>query len=1325
MRRRILRIAVLALGVLVGLGITLFLVARYMGSGTIQEWIGSQLQEIANAYLNPHLSFTDLSYEYPLTVSLKNMHLTADDPAHPGHTIDIIACDKAEISLAEIPQIGKPIVIEKISLNEPLISAVAVEPKSKKFVGFSNLIRGGVSSGSDENGSSAPKKLSDVFRMRLVQISDGKVVYDPRIEGTVPMTLDKINTLLNIEPSEPGWYKIDTDIARQPVFDFGIKGQLNLDTFSVKDVDINIMADLGRDKLDYLPPEIQSLLKQYDAKGKLNIEFTGNMPVMDPMSGQVQAKVTLDSANLALSGLVIPVDNLSLEARFEDHKVYLPLLRVSALGGTADLSGAVDLNKRLDSVLRVNVASMQPAKLSTNSAVAAAADDRLDLDLSIATSLMSLFGKAPPPQRTALASINLHNFRVSAVDPVHPATRLDLVACKKLDVNLTQPIISGKPIIIDGIDLDTPVISAVAIAPGSPQFVGVPTFAAPPAQAAAAPDQSTAAAATNPSPAAAKPRIASIGEVKTFKLANAKIIYDPRLAHTQRMVLDQINFALNVDPNDPGSYQLSTKIDRSPNFLLSVNGKVNIDNPGVQDLAFELAADLSQENLEFLPPQLQLILKHFNAREKLDLHGSATVAMADPQSASAQVNVDVQNIDLSPAGLNVPVKDFALSAHLQHRTLAETIKIEALNNEFNIKSSTTLGPRLDTDVTLDLNDVILEPLLASLLPDRPALSSATMLNAQLELQSPLMVALGAVAGNPNEPAASLTVRKLRLTAENPIDSKPLDFFACDSIGATLASLPAPGKPIQIGSIGITSPKIRAIALVPASNQFAGFTALQNMTAGQPAPAAAATPAAPPAEKTRLSDVFRMQTLSLADASIYYDPRIDATTPMSFDHVEAKINLDSQSGDFYRFDALVPSNPDLNLAVAGRADIDNLKINLSKLDLTTRIGQDSPDYKYLPPQVQVILPTYDPVAAIHVTATGTVPLTKPLDADVTANIAIDKLKFTAGGYRLPVDMVRLPVHYTPGQVEFLDPTDTAMGGPTFTAFDGVAELTGPIQLDDRLDSTISLKVDGMKLQTFLADKIVEPKKTDLIATIRKLDLELVDAPVLQILAEATPAPATEPSVPTTQPDMQAVTQGGSPKYMTDLPASWGSCDLEITDARLAGLEVLQGVTNLAKTAFTDLFDKKDKDQKRVVVPKESAIIICNFEKDRLDLTKIHYEGEALAADGKGYVTLEQQLDLYLTGGVFQKLGGFIKQISDSLLYYHVYGTFSHIQYDVHRGDGKPIVEGVKKGAAIAESGIKTGFKDAGVGLNKAGSFIHGLFNKKSSNQGSSTQPSNQN
>ena len=56
-----------------------------------------------------------------------------------------------------------------------------------------------------------------------------------------------------------------------------------------------------------------------------------------------------------------------------------------------------------------------------------------------------------------------------------------------------------------------------------------------------------------------------------------------------------------------------------------------------------------------------------------------------------------------------------------------------------------------------------------------------------------------------------------------------------------------------------------------------------------------------------------------------------------------------------------------------------------------------------------------------------------------------------------------------------------------------------------------------------------------------------------------------------------------------------------------------------------------------------------------------------------------------------------------------GTFSDLKIETMRGDGQPIVEGAKN---ITEKGVKA----VGTGLDKAGSFIHGLFNhNKDQNQ----------
>jgi hypothetical protein len=1310
MKRRLIRIAILAGGGLVLLGITLTVIILHKGTGTLQDWIGSQLQDIANSYLNPRLSFTDLSYEYPLTVSLSNLHLTADDPAHPGHTIDIIACAHAVVSLAEIPSVGKPIVIEKIALDKPLISAIAVAPRSKNFVGFSDLIRGGTSSSSSASSSGASRKLSDVFRMRLVQITNGKVVYDPRIEGTVPMTLDQINTVLNIKPAEADWYNLDTHIARKPVFDLQVNGQLNLDSFSVRDVNVSLKADLTQDKRDFLPPELQALLKQYQASGKLNVELTGSMAVMDPMHGRVQARVKLDRANLALGGLHVPVDNLDLETQFAGGKVTVPSLRIWALGGWADLSGSVALNETLDADLHLKVAGMVPEKLLADPSLASASPARLDLEFNLAASLMSLLGKAPAKPGAPLATVDLKNFRLSADDPVNPGQKLDVVACRKLDVALTEPVISGKPIEIDRVVLDRPVISAVSVRPGSMRFVGVPKF---PAQSSSAePAQSPAAPTTQPW------KLGDALRVKAFQLNDAKIIYDPRIAGTQRMCLDPINTSLSVDPHDPGSYRIDAKLSRQPVFNLAVSGEVNVDDPGLQNLNVHLQADLTRGQLDFLPPQLQVFVKNAKAGGKLDLRTETSVAMSAPAKGKANIDLEVQNIDLSQGGMRIAVDDATISARLENRKISSTIRISALKNVFEILGSVTLNDRLDSDLTLKLKDVTLETLVAALKPNQPAPVTTTKLNAEIEVQSPVMVAMGAIAPAANEPVAVVNVRNFRLTGDDPLSpGEGLDFVSWDNVNVALASLPKVGQPVAINRIVIEHPAVRAIAMEPESKELAGFSALQSMVANQTPPTTETSTTLPSTRRgmpmLRLSDLVHLGQLEIADASIDYNPRLDRTVPMSLEHIHAKVDMDSEDAQGYRFDVLIPSKPDFNLEIAGRIDVDTMVVKPLTVDLTTQIGKDP--QTYLPPQVQRMLAPYDPVGSLDAHVDAALPLLDPRAGDFTTELKLDDVKATVGQYRIPVDHVRLPVRFGGGQVEFLD--CSSMGGPTISAFQGTANLTGTVKLNDRLDSTIKLNEDGMLLQALMADKITEPRK-QLIGAVH-LDLNLVNAPVMVILAKAMP-PSTQPADP---PTSQA---------SADLPENWGSAHVELTQARLVGLELIQGMSNYAKTAFTDLFNRQSKDKPRSVVPKESAQVTCTFDGDHITISQMHYEGEDIAADGKGYVTLTQQVDLNVTGGLISKLGAlggvgtWIKKANDSLLYYHVFGTFKDLHYEVKRGNGEPIVLGVKKLAKEGENAVDKGAKVVGkgidVGVDKAGSFLHKLFHHDKKPDQSQTQPS---
>lgn len=1308
MKRRILRIAILAAGGLVLLSIVLaiFIIRR---PGSLRDWIGTQIQDIANSYLNPRLSFTDLSYDAPYSVSLKNLHLTADDPAHPGHTIDIIACDRAEVALAEIPSIGKPIVISKITLDGPLISAVAIEPRSKKFVGFANLIRG-ASENSQEN-SGPSKKLSDVFRMRLVQINNGKVVYDPRIPGTVPMTLDQINTVLNIEPAEQGWYAIDTDIARKPVFDLSVKGQISLDTFSVRKADVEILADLSADKLDYLPPELQALLKQYEAKGKLKVKVAGDMPVLDPMKGNVSLEATLDRANLTLSGFRIPVDNLDLKSTFADGAVGLSWLKIAALGGTADLRGAVALNDRLDGDLHLNIAGMVLEKLLADSNRMSPYPAKLDLDLSVAASLKSLFGKAPPKPGEPLAVVGLNDFRLSAQDPVNVGETVDVLACKKLDVSLTQPIVQAKPIVIDSVVLDRPIVSAISIFPGAMRFVGIPNLP----QAAAAPE---AAESGEEAPPLEPRKLGDFVRVKSLQLSAARIVYDPRIPGTQRMILDPIDVSLKINPQNAGQYIVRTNISRQPVFNLAVNGGVDIDNPGLQNLDIHLQADLTRNQLDFLPPQVQVLVRETHARGKLDARFATSISLADFKRGRAKFDMDIQNVSVTVANRQIPIDDLNVSARLENRQIHNTLRLTTLGNEFDLVGWVKLNDRLDTDETLQLRNVVIEKLAAKLWPDRPALDSSTVLNADLEIKCPGMVAMGAVAASGNEPVISLNLRNFRLTTDDPMaPGQRLDFVTMQRLGVVLPGLPTAGRPIDVDQVVLEHPSIRAIAMDPGSTQFAGFEALRQLAA-RAAPASTEESAAPattqPAAATiRLGNIARVGSIRITDAALNYDPRIGGTVPMSLDNISAKIDMDSADGSAYRFDVVVPSKPDFDLEVAGRMDADAMVIKPLTVEMTANFG--SAKLKWMPPEMQLEIIKLNAVGSVDFKEKATVPLLDPTSGDYYTELKLDNFKANVGDFRIPVDQVRLPVRFRDYQVEFLD--SSALGGPTLTALGGTANFTGTVALNDRMDSTVSLHTDGLLIQSLLACEYPPPKRKMIGAV--HLDLNLVNAPVMVVAARMQHPEFDPASLPSDEP---------LPLYAQPLPDHWGNAHLEITDAYLVGIELIHGVTDYAKQAFETLFEKQKKPETEEIVPKERAEMDCTFDRDRISISHVYYEGEDISAAGSGWISLSQNLDLKLTGGL-GKGENWLKRALDSLIYYHIYGSLHNIQYTVNRGDGKPIVLGVKLVAKEAGQGVNTGVHYVGVGLNqagkglqKAGDFFHGLFNHKKAQDQSQTQPS---
>ena len=128
------------------------------------------------------------------------------------------------------------------------------------------------------------------------------------------------------------------------------------------------------------------------------------------------------------------------------------------------------------------------------------------------------------------------------------------------------------------------------------------------------------------------------------------------------------------------------------------------------------------------------------------------------------------------------------------------------------------------------------------------------------------------------------------------------------------------------------------------------------------------------------------------------------------------------------------------------------------------------------------------------------------------------------------------------------------------------------------------------------------------------------------------------------------------------------------------------------------------------PSEEGRVAFDLTGDAATFSEISYNGDLIAARGKGTVGLDRKLDLALNAGPIEKMtslfgkqiGGMIGTVTSQLFSYEVTGEIGNAQV-------KPVVAGgiVKQSGDAVESGVKA----VGDGVNKIGAGIGNLLRGK--------------
>ena len=322
------------------------------GPSPLKQWIGSQVKSIVSSYLNPRLEFDNLDYQSPYTVTLTRFRLTVDDPDNAGKTLDVIYVQKLRLELAEIPSQGKPIRIKEIILDHPKINAIAAR-RDGKFMGFSNMLKDTTQAGTQATQESA--RLSDVFQITLLQIIEGQVVYESRGSGQPPMILDAINCRLDVQKDEQGWYKLAATLDRKPVLALNAKGRLDLDHMVLAMDAVQLDIELGEKQYGTLPSSLQQMLKEHQVTGALKLTASGQLPLGDPVLGDLTATLSMDKVHFVAGEYKGEARNLKANLLLKDRHAVLDRLDADTLRGKVHLDANVGLIRPFDGRVQLTV----------------------------------------------------------------------------------------------------------------------------------------------------------------------------------------------------------------------------------------------------------------------------------------------------------------------------------------------------------------------------------------------------------------------------------------------------------------------------------------------------------------------------------------------------------------------------------------------------------------------------------------------------------------------------------------------------------------------------------------------------------------------------------------------------------------------------------------------------------------------------------------------------------------------------------------------------------------------------------------------------------
>ncbi len=296
----------------------------------VEPVLARKLQAMVAERLHAELAIGDLDYRIPYTLHVHTARLILRDhddvPA-------LLSIDQLDLTLAQIPRHGKPLVIRGLYIHHPKVSMVRAP--TGELIGHDIIIK--------EPPKEHPRhKLSEMFELRKVRIDDGEINFEDRTRPGAPaMAWTGISTDLNITPKDKALYDYHFIVNNDPLFKLDAAGAMQIDDLKLQINKLAMHAAVASAQSKTpLPATVQRVVDKFKIKGQLQFDGNGTLPLREMAKAQGNARLQLRGASADLKE--ISFDNIAFDIVANRTGNNPPAAEIASSGRVEDASYQLD-----------------------------------------------------------------------------------------------------------------------------------------------------------------------------------------------------------------------------------------------------------------------------------------------------------------------------------------------------------------------------------------------------------------------------------------------------------------------------------------------------------------------------------------------------------------------------------------------------------------------------------------------------------------------------------------------------------------------------------------------------------------------------------------------------------------------------------------------------------------------------------------------------------------------------------------------------------------------------------------------------------------------